>query len=88
MTAMVERVARAIAVCPTAYDVNTRVWETEVQAFREECLALARAALEALRDPTDGMIAAATRASAAAGHVYAEYCPLIWRAMIDAALAD
>ena len=66
MSDMVERVARAIFA---SFDEITEPEE------REDCLKIARDAIEAMRDPTDDMLQAAQDRDA----------KYIWHEMIDAA---
>jgi hypothetical protein len=72
---MVERVARAIyMVAP----IGVRDWVDAPASVREDCLVCARAAIEAMREPTDAMIDAGGAATPR----------IAWRAMIDAALDE
>lgn len=75
---LVERVARAI------YDldkIGVREWEDAPISTREDCLACARAAIEAMREPTEAM-------QAAGAHRRENRKPVaeIWRTMIGEAL--
>jgi len=82
---MVERMAKAIGCidrdrCSFA-NSNSRK-QNEKCGSCEECLACARTAIKAMREPTGGMITA--------GFEYA-YDPdpaAVWRAMVDTALAE
>jgi hypothetical protein len=73
---MIERVARAIAGCETADDWGdlTSHWQEQ---FRKE----ARAAIEAMREPTTDMCEAGWD-----GFDDANVARSVWHAMIDAAL--
>lgn len=73
---MIERVARAIA---GKLDDNTP-WKECGQGFRETCILLARAAIEALREPTEAML------EEGPGEPYME--KHVWALMIDAALKE
>jgi hypothetical protein len=87
---MVERVARALfetewSPAAERHEGKARLdWEKEWPNSREYWLNSARAAMAAMRDPTDAMCAAGSSASTS---VRPEGVPLIWRGMIDAALA-
>jgi hypothetical protein len=71
MTDMVERVARAIYAA--------ECWDTATPGFYQHA---ARAAIAAMREPTDEMVDAAWEPSVPPGNV------AIWQAMIDAAMGD
>lgn len=78
MSEMVERVARAL------YAVNTggaASWEDEAPEFQQWVCEQARAAIAAMREPTEAMVEeGASEIRAAGGPEF------VWRAMIDAAL--
>lgn len=82
---MVERVARAI------YERNSKrtnyVWPDDVYpAIRNRCLRDARAAIEAMREPTEEMVNAG---AVAEGDTNLEaQARSLWEAMIDAILKD
>lgn len=98
MTGMVERVARAID--PSAWDERPMYGggepgpqETELadllkRAAREPSLRQARAAIEAMREPTEAMIAAARDPLSANGSPMSKGPHEVFRAMIAAALAE
>lgn len=73
MTEMIERVARAIAAAGTIVD-----WDEMSVACQEQFTKEARAAIAAMREPSETMVDAGYQASPPV-----EY---IWQAMIDAAL--
>lgn len=77
MSEMVERVAKAIAMhwgcAPQTYDLNPDV--------RKDWAGYARAAIEAMREPTPNMILAGMETDA-------EMTAIAYRAMIDAALKE
>lgn len=76
---MIERVARAIMRDDFEGD---ELWESSDKCLRGSYLRNARAAIEAMRDPTDGMVDAGN----SLGH---EEAPATYyEAMIDAALAE
>lgn len=82
---MVEGVARA------AYDANSNVPTTDGQWMldREPWLKIARAAITAMREPTDAMVQAAYDANGYEGGTnWTESRKLDFTAMIDAALAE
>ena len=76
---MVERVARAI--CASDFDGDTAVYDEMSAAQRENFTVNARAAIEAMREPTDAMLMAAGLhgGSTTKGR---------YRAMIDASLHE
>ncbi len=73
---MVERVARAIDAA--SYEEGER--------WRAELPKLARAAIEAMREPTEEIVQAMTEAASAASHDF--YYETAWRMGIDAILAE
>jgi hypothetical protein len=82
---MVEKVARALyairmetAERAGLHDPYT--WETDNNVYREHCLREARAAIEAMREPTAEMFMAPYD-----GQTLAK-ASTIWRRMVDAAL--
>lgn len=83
MNEMIERAARALADTPPG-----RNWETMTETGRDWWRASAKAALAAVRDPTENEVAAASNA-AILGAQYQGYSLIGagWRAMIDAALS-
>lgn len=75
MIKMVDRVARALAkAADDDYVTHMEFWQL-----------YARAAIEAMRTPTDAMEYAGATVADNIANVEAEAC---WQAMIDAALAD
>jgi len=81
MSEMVERVARAIA------DEMVGDWDriperSAGEASREDLRVAARLAIEAMRDPTDAMLAACR------WHIFEDASKQDWQTMIDAALAE
>jgi hypothetical protein len=86
---MVERVARALYAIrmETADGAGLHepyVWETDNNAYREHCLREARAAIEAMREPTEAMVEAGV--SAETGKTLGDRVSNCYAAMIDAAL--
>lgn len=77
MSEMVERVAKAIWDSPLFFGLITD--EKRRDGSWHDCTALARAAIEAMREPTDEMVLASEA-------IDAVYPSEHWRAMIDAAL--
>ena len=94
---VVERVARAICVERVARAICRAMWGDDcplmtAAAFEEEhwsqTLAEARAAIAAMREPTEAMLGAGQRPPRAPFRYVAEESLLLrWQAMIDAALA-
>ncbi len=81
MTDMIERVARAIA--PKAWSASE---DSTPQKYRRKAsLAHARAAITAMREPSDEMMMEGRIAS---GFVSAAGCLIIWQAAIDAAMRE
>ena len=72
---MIERVARAIA-------------EQNHGSTWDEWIDEARAAIEAMREPTEAMINGLRIAQECGDSTAALWAPLVWRAMIDAALGE
>lgn len=56
---MIERLARALHACVVQQDADQLPWEQLSRQLKEECLFLARAAIEAMREPTNAMVEAA-----------------------------
>lgn len=88
MVEMIERVARALVrrACPPGGEaqfpyVSADEWERK--NWRDHTDA-ARAAIEAMREPSDGMIDAGIEAREGGGSQYYD----VYQAMIDAALSD
>lgn len=82
---MVERVARALH---TVDDARSRPdlaveWEACLPVYQKMKLEEARAAIDAMREPTSAMVEAAHEADGA-GVGYGE----VWTAMVDAALSE
>lgn len=91
MSEMIERVARAIA--PTMFDpYNVRwYWELWAEQGQKDARAVARKAIEAMREPTGTMVACAHGAGWHGGiegdkAIEGEFGAAIYRAMIDVAL--
>ena len=82
MTDMIERVGDAIAACGDPVSQDWDAWR----------VAIARAAIAAMRDCTPAMLDAGSAAHPAGGYVRGTLLTDIieaeWRAMIDAALGD
>ncbi len=82
----VEQIARII--CEDADVLNGEPFQQhyvcETVTDCESCMAKARAAIAAMREPTDKMICAALDANDKGTRAYSDW----WRAMIDAALSD
>jgi hypothetical protein len=76
---MVERVARAIAATMGTPAGAPVVWEHLPSSVRDYCREQARAAIAAMREPSEAMKRA---------HPDADTKEACYRAMIDAALAD
>lgn len=78
---MVERVAKALYEA-TPFKETEGGYDAQSDLYRRSCRLLARAAIEAMREPTDAMVDAAygrERTGTERGN---------WRAMIDAALTE
>ncbi len=75
---MIERVARAINA--EAEGPDGRGWNDEDLRTKANCRAEARAAIEAMREPTEEMLRSVLLSREIAGQV--------WQAMIDAALDE
>lgn len=102
MSEMVERVARAIATelgadLDTAFADKTEWtnmrgtdaagrWRDINEPFKSDYLAAARAAIEAMREPTGGMLKAGFKNTL--NDAFDTEVSYIWQAMIDAALGD
>lgn len=96
---LIERVARAMfhAECEphkavTGYG-DTFGWDDAMPAVRDRLMASARAAIGAMREPTDLMIKAAEDGDDQGSSIYGDpFTPLphdeAWKAMIDAALQE
>lgn len=85
---MVERVAKAIYETDP---VGVRPWEDAPVSNRERCLMCVRVAIAAMREPTEGMVAAGEFGDPddLLGLGNRDPDPAeIWRRMIDAALSD
>jgi hypothetical protein len=86
MSEMVERVARALyairmEVAEGAGLHEPYTWETDNNAYREHCLREARAAIKAMREPTQGML------DCRDAFVKADDARIVWQLQIDAALS-
>lgn len=89
-----ERAARAL------YDRLPHVveWDDLSQSAKDENIAVARAVLEAIREPSEGMVREGCLADFPGGrfgeatfteaHIGEDDAPVIWQAMIDAALSE
>jgi hypothetical protein len=82
---MVERVAEAIHAACSANGIDTKgaAWDREAGSVRELYYNIARAAIEAMRQPTGAMLSPDTL-----GNDNRVHCDRIWGRMIDAALKD
>lgn len=78
MTSKIEEVARAI---------GGDVWESCSDRMKEQFRAQARAAIEAMKEPTEAMSKAAYEADGTSMMLAIAYED-VWREMIDAALAE
>lgn len=81
MSDMITRVAKAICVA------SGHPWEFAGSGYRETCIDFARAALDAMREPTPEMVSAGMGEVPEDGSEY-EDVEDAWRAMIDAALSQ
>jgi hypothetical protein len=97
MSEMVERVARALhaqyhgaMMAGGAAETAEVAWKrADASGDHDQWRAEARAAIEAMREPTDAMIEAAVTADAAEPiHFGAHEAIAMWRAMIDAAVKN
>lgn len=83
---MIERVARAMWLKKEALTAPPRVsWENAEPKDRDFMLAVARAAIEAMREPSEAVTLAGEVAIETAGSFHTND---IWKAMIDAALSE
>lgn len=87
MTTMIERVARGIWERHRQIDISARFtsWEDAKEWQRTAAAEFARAAILAMREPTEGMVNAGYGTDDA---IQGHDCAAIWRLMIDAALAE
>lgn len=89
---MVEKVARAIYEA-TPFPNTEGPYEAQTDEYRRMCKVLARAAIEALREPTEEMANEGMNAGTDAddpyepGNMSSATIP-IWQAMLDAALKE
>lgn len=87
MTSMIERVARAIDPC--AWDVMTHDDGCpDCRAAREQARGRARAAIEAMREPTEEMVRMGMTALPNSTPGRHQKTGWVWDAMIDAALKE
>jgi len=88
MDSMIERVARAIDPEIWAVDapIPTRSATIDFHARRQESCRVARAAIEAMREPTDAITCAI--ADASPSYTMKDTRIRIWEAAIDAALNE
>lgn len=87
---MIERVAKAIYEA-SPFKMTEGPYERQSDLHKRNCRLLARAAIEAMRDPTDAMVDAPLPSSPSHGGRYEnrrDLRPYIYRAMIDAALNE
>lgn len=88
MSGLVERVAKAIFREGFHHDelesVVAAKWE-EWPESRQQCRRKARAAIEAMREPTNEMVGAGVEGWKANGYLSIQW---VWPCMIDAALGD
>ena len=91
MSEMIERVARAILAQGSGF-----AWEDYAKEARQHALKQARAAIEAMREPTEKMSGASpdegvkfrTTLFGQEGTLEVRNPAAVWRAMIDAALSE
>lgn len=99
MSGMIERVARAIYAADMSDD--EALFDMMSPSQRDVVLDIARAAIAAMREPTEGMLAGTEAPGAWGaeprfvvpvgyenGPIYREQCAEIYQAMIDAALEE
>lgn len=85
---VIEWAARAIFLCPE-YTGDPPPPECEWDETDERiCKALARAAIAALREPTDMVAMAGQHAAEPEVHLFRDDAATIWRAMIDHILSE
>jgi hypothetical protein len=80
MNEMIERVAKALWL--DYWDGDACAWEDAEESARETSRSLARAAIEAMREPTEDMIEAGRSEN------FGNYPNQAWHAMIDQALTE
>ena len=92
MSEMTERVRKALREAEAEWDrvAHTDAYFPTAHGHHDHMgLALARAAIEAMREPTDAMISASSEEGVGWGDDNARgYVKAEWQAMLDAALAD
>lgn len=87
MNEMIERVAKAIGDRARSRHGGTMMaWA--VSPERTDCLEFARAAIEAMREPTGAMLEAANEATFQLGIISPAAVDVAWAAIIGAALAE
>lgn len=86
MNEMVERVARALREEARVVGVNS--WDEMEESRKEKWRWSARAAIEAMREPTPGMESTAFDLRACTDDGCDPSGPAYWRRMIDEALRD
>ena len=90
MTEMIERVARSLAGRRFACDQEGPI-PCDICGDEDGCVTLARAAIAAMREPTEGMVKGGRNTADCDVNVFASYYSdtiAFWRRMIDAALKD
>ena len=91
MTSMVERVARALYELLRKDFRDQAVWERTTEMDREVFRPFARAAIVAMREPTDEMVDAGFHKADTndrSERAYRWVADDVWHAMIDAALEE
>lgn len=83
---MIERVARAMFNATPFKDAGA--WDDQSDTYRRMCRLLARAAIEAMREPTAGMVKAAREAIPAGRGLASAYARDAIIAAIRAALSE
>ena len=83
-TEMVERVARALYAA-TPFKQAEGGYHEQSDVYRRSCLLLARAAIEAMREPTEAMVDAFVWYGH--GKTIGDVARIGWQSMIDAALS-
>jgi hypothetical protein len=88
MSEIVERVARAIYLVPVGgrEDPYAQRWDELREKHQDAFRAIARAAIEAMREPTEAMMAGVDCAGEKAEWLSGKAWKVGWQAMIDEAL--
>lgn len=82
MSEMVERVAAAMV--DADFDVDS--WRHVDENMKDRLRAMARAAIAAMREPTEAMVASGLAENGRGAGTYEDYTLDAWQAMIDEAL--